>query len=294
LPKRVAPLTKPPLGLGNISWRRVMNGILYRIINMKNGKCYVGKTYAGFYIRLSRHISDSKREDRPLYRAIRKYGLNSFSAEILGEYPSNLLESKEIEYIKYYDSFNNGYNATLGGEGHKLLDIDEKAVIKSYSTIGNIAEVARQYNISHEIARQILLRNSIKINKTKLVESISKEVYSPTLDKHFISVTSAANYLVEEGISTSLSGAKSTIAKVCRGAKLTYKGHTFSYVAKEDKKYRVKSSTLDISFNTSELIAKYLIDQGISNSNVKATTIGVQKVCTGYLKSYKNHKFEYY
>lgn len=271
-----------------------MNGILYRIINMKNGKCYVGKTYAGFYIRLSRHISDSKNVDRPLYRAIRKYGLESFSAEILGEYPINLLESKEIEYIKYYDSFNSGYNATLGGEGHKLLDIDEEAVIKSYSTIGNIAEVSRQYNIGHEITRQILLRNNVEINKTKLVKSICKEVYSPTLNKHFISVTSAANYLVDRGISCSLSGAKSTIAKVCRGDKLTYKGHTFTYVAKEDKKYRVKSNTLNISFNNSELMAQYLIDQGISNTNIKATTTGIQKVCTGYLKSYKNHKFEYY
>jgi hypothetical protein len=33
---------------------------------------------------------------------------------------------KEKYYIKLYDSYNNGYNMTLGGEGVKLLSLDEE------------------------------------------------------------------------------------------------------------------------------------------------------------------------
>lgn len=52
------------------------------------------------------------------HKAIRKYGWNNIQWEILlDEIPECLLNDLEIEYIKEYDSFKNGYNDTIGGDG---------------------------------------------------------------------------------------------------------------------------------------------------------------------------------
>lgn len=70
-----------------------MNGTLYRIFNTINGKSYIGKTYNSIYVRLKNHLNCS--DDRPLYRAFRKYGTDYFSMEILGEFPEGELETQE-------------------------------------------------------------------------------------------------------------------------------------------------------------------------------------------------------
>ena len=53
-------------------------GYIYLITNLLNNKKYIGKTTQSIEERWQEHIYDSKRkkcETRPLYRAIRKYGV---------------------------------------------------------------------------------------------------------------------------------------------------------------------------------------------------------------------------
>ena len=57
-----------------------MKGSVYLIENKINHKVYVGKTYLTIQERWKEHIRESRKgTDRPLYRAIRKYGAESFS-----------------------------------------------------------------------------------------------------------------------------------------------------------------------------------------------------------------------
>ena len=62
-------------------------------------------------------------------KAIRKYGGESFSVEILEEnVPCDLLGIREQYYIQLYDTYQIGYNSTPGGEGTELqgfFDIDK-------------------------------------------------------------------------------------------------------------------------------------------------------------------------
>ena len=51
--------------------------------------------------------------------SIRKWGWNSFEYRILEEVYEEDLDELEKFYIEYFDSFKNGYNSTLGGEGAK-------------------------------------------------------------------------------------------------------------------------------------------------------------------------------
>ena len=48
---------------------------------------------------------------------IRKWGWNSFEGRVLEEVYEEDLDELEKFYIEYFDSFKNGYNSTLGGEG---------------------------------------------------------------------------------------------------------------------------------------------------------------------------------
>ena len=97
-----------------------MNGYIYKITNKNNNKVYIGKTLHSIEKRFKEHCQDAfreKKEKRPLYTAMRKYGIESFSIEIIEETSIEKLSEKEIYWIEIYDSYHNGYNATRGGDG---------------------------------------------------------------------------------------------------------------------------------------------------------------------------------
>lgn len=94
---------------------------IYKIENLINGKIYIGKS-KDINRRWYEHKSDFKNPKKnhiALYRAMNKYGLENFSFSIIEECQLNnkILSEREIYWINYYDSYKNGYNETLGGEG---------------------------------------------------------------------------------------------------------------------------------------------------------------------------------
>ena len=92
-------------------------GIVYSIINTVNDNKYIGQTRQNLNKRWLYHITESKSfSDRPLYRAINKYGIDSFKIRILEECPVSLLDEREVYWIDFLDTYHNGYNATTGGE----------------------------------------------------------------------------------------------------------------------------------------------------------------------------------
>jgi len=89
--------------------------IIYKAVNKINGKIYIGKTIYPLDSRLRRHL----RADLPFSKALKKYGLTSFTIEIIDYADSpDILSDKEKYWIKYYGSKGkNGYNMTDGGDG---------------------------------------------------------------------------------------------------------------------------------------------------------------------------------
>ena len=88
---------------------------IYKIINKINNKVYIGQTIRPVEQRFHRYITDalSNRLDTHLARAIRFYGKDNFSFEIIDQ-ASNQEELTEKEYfwITEYNSVNEGYNET--------------------------------------------------------------------------------------------------------------------------------------------------------------------------------------
>lgn len=97
-----------------------MYGIIYKVTNIINGKMYIGQTKTGLKARKRNHKHNCvhKKYNSILHSAIRKYGWDNFRWEIIDScYSFEQLNKLEIYYIGYYNTYNNGYNATLGGAG---------------------------------------------------------------------------------------------------------------------------------------------------------------------------------
>lgn len=89
-------------------------GVVYLITNIVNNKKYVGITTRSIDSRFEEHC----KADSLIGKAIRKYGKDNFTIEIIAETTSKEdTVEKEIYYISNYNSFENGYNLTIGGDG---------------------------------------------------------------------------------------------------------------------------------------------------------------------------------
>ena len=112
-----------------------MNSGIYKIENLINHKIYIGKSIdirgRWSFHKCASHWDNSS---KILYQAFKKYGLENFSFEVLENInPSDkeLLNQKEQYWIKYYDSYYNGYNQTKGGDG----DISDNRVVSEFDII---------------------------------------------------------------------------------------------------------------------------------------------------------------
>jgi len=102
----------------------IYTGRIYKIENIENKNFYIGQTYQTLSQRFTNHKCEAKREkvDGPLYRAMRKYGIELFIIEDI--------ETREFETKKeakdwmnerepyYITTLNPAYNAAPGGLGH--------------------------------------------------------------------------------------------------------------------------------------------------------------------------------
>lgn len=93
---------------------------IYKITNKVNGSAYIGLSI-DVETRWQSHRnrafnSNGKEYEKALYRAIRKYGLDNFTFEILEECSEEQLKDRETYWISFYDTYNNGYNETPGGD----------------------------------------------------------------------------------------------------------------------------------------------------------------------------------
>jgi group I intron endonuclease len=100
--------------------------VIYFIKNKINGKGYVGQHCGQSDARWRQHLREALQVEnpKPLYAAIRKYGKENFSYEVLEEIPIELgqreLDTREIFWIHNKNTFiknGKGYNLTLGGGG---------------------------------------------------------------------------------------------------------------------------------------------------------------------------------
>ena len=145
-----------------------MEGIIYKITNKVNGKSYIGQTRYTIEFRWKQH--QHKKDNTYFHNAIHKYGIENFSIEILEKCNIEDLNSREIFYIAKYDTFKNGYNLTIGGDGNRKLLLDD-----SYSEIKELYlsgfssnKIATLYKVDKASIVKILKSLDVKIRSNKL------------------------------------------------------------------------------------------------------------------------------
>lgn len=159
-------------------------GYIYKITNILNQKSYIGKTIRDPEIRWNEHKQDNKHPNLPLQRAFKKYGIDSFSFEIIEEVKEELLDEREKYYIKKFNTYKQGYNATLGGEGgvthtlpkeeiEKILTLwKQKCTISQISKITGHSFSAIQNHIKKTGITNEQYKKQIKLNKNKALKNI--------------------------------------------------------------------------------------------------------------------------
>jgi len=95
-------------------------GIIYKITNKINGKCYIGQTTRRLSERRKTHKwhALNKINNTSISKAIRKYGFENFDWQILCVCLSkeSLCEAEKKMIVKYNTLGKDGYNETPGGE----------------------------------------------------------------------------------------------------------------------------------------------------------------------------------
>lgn len=141
---------------------------IYKITNKVNGKVYIGQS-VNIANRWKQHRKtpynpNDKSYDLPLYRAIRKYSLDNFSFEVIEECTIEELDSKEIYWIKYYNSTNTekGYNLKEGGNycqpTNAKLSEQDVLIIKERLQKGEAQEsIAEDFPVTRTTISQINL-----------------------------------------------------------------------------------------------------------------------------------------
>lgn len=175
------------------------NYCVYMHTNLVNGKKYVGLT--GRNVKERWLSNGDGYKVQPFYKAIKKYGLENFSHEILA---SGLSKDEACELEKYYikkyqtNEREYGYNMSTGGEcsvegaifGNRRhvfqYDIDGN-FLKEYDSIRR-AEIGT--GINYEVIRDCCCGNTFTGNgfrwsydKVEKLEKLPDKIISPNIDK---------------------------------------------------------------------------------------------------------------
>lgn len=142
----------------------MIEGVIYRY-KSPSGKYYIGQTI-GEEERRHKFLHSDVYAGPKIDKARMKYGPENFEYTVLmkvtgdnEEEVHNYLDILEIGFIRMYDSFNNGYNCTIGGGGRS-----------GYSLSEDIKEKIRKKLIGHQAPNKGIPMSEEQ--KKKLSESL--------------------------------------------------------------------------------------------------------------------------
>ena len=216
---------------------------IYLLTNLINNKKYVGQSK-----RLMERLGEHYRSAQPelykqknekdsnvsIHQAMQKYGICNFSFQILEICTLEELDNKEKYWINYYDSFNNGYNETKGGQQNFALKGEKHSQAK-----------LKQQDVD-------IIKNLLSQNYS--LEDIIKDF--PFVSKSTISMINNGKIWIDRGriypiakLSTNHIGSKNGRSKLTENDVILIrtrysKGETIAEIYK-DFKEKISESTLE-------------------------------------------------
>ena len=146
---------------------------IYKFQNKINKKIYIGQSIS-LETRYKSHYNNYKNpnlEDynTKFYNALRYYGFENFSYEILESadyFTKEELNEKEIYWISYFNSYEDGYNSNRGGfkvtensEDHPMAKLTNEQVLeikhKLKTTTISQYQIAEEYGVTQSLIAEI-------------------------------------------------------------------------------------------------------------------------------------------
>lgn len=157
-----------------------MRGFIYKITNTINSKSYIGQTIQNVKERFYQHCATKCSKavsNMAIHRAIKKYGKSNFTVEVIEEIDSANLNDRERYWIKYYNSYNNGYNSTKGGQdGCKpFKDLDVESIIKEYNTGKSLRTLGTIFKVDKQTIKDLLIRHNVELRTTRTYKLSQKD-----------------------------------------------------------------------------------------------------------------------
>lgn len=204
--------------------------IVYKATSKTTGKVYVGITTNTLEYRKSQHkrAAFEGQKNYHFYNAIQKYGFDDFVFEIIEDNITDIktLQDREVYWIKFYNSYEEGYNSTRGGEGAVVRD--DELILKLFVEGLSVQEICKitGYN-KNTIYRSFSANNLSEENRQRQNEKnrqrCSMPVLQYTLKGDFVKEWPSATSVTEEGFN------QSAVSNVCRQEQLTAYGYIWKY-----------------------------------------------------------------
>jgi group I intron endonuclease len=200
---------------------------IYRIINLKNNKIYIGST-SNLNLRLKSHFTKlklNKHVNKYLQRAYNKYGTESFTYEIIEYVDSKnrktILE-REQYYLDLYKSYNKeiGYNIAKKAEGPYKEKLSEEHKKKISNTEKGVPKGPMSDKTKRRLSIAKIGCKHSEETKKKIGMSCRRKIINLDTNEIFDSIIDAAN---KHNLSTSF------ICNVCAGRKKKAGGHRWAH-----------------------------------------------------------------
>lgn len=227
-----------------------MTGVIYKIVNLVNGKIYIGKRV---FNSLKFMNSSYFGSGTLLKKDIKIYGIDNFIRGIVEEVDISNLEERERFWIKHYNSNNLeiGYNLTTGGNGNghsgwthsqeSKDKIKEKRKYQSPTFLNKshsdeskdkIREKLKGKTLSEETIQKMKLNRKGMSNKSHSQET--KDKISKTRNKRMViqMTQSGETITIHDSICDAakfVNGYDSNVRNVCIGKYKQYKGFKFEF-----------------------------------------------------------------
>lgn len=203
--------------------------IIYKITNLINRKTYIGETTRSFNKRWNEHKSRSINKGHGynyhLHCAMRKYGFENFSTEILEECTDDLRFEREHFYILKYNSLEpNGYNFLACGEGSVKVPIERIIALWEEGLL--CKEIGNKLNLHYQTVSEHLKNYGITQEEINLRRgNFTRDRCSQPVCQYDLK----GNFIKEYSSASCTEFQQSAISSVCLQKQISAYGYLWKY-----------------------------------------------------------------
>lgn len=156
--------------------------VVYKITNLVNNKAYVGQTIQKLAQRRREHLSLKGYKGSHLLNAIKKYGRNNFSVEVLEECSSiEQLDEREAHWIAKLGTTDRtkGYNIAEGGHRVVLSEESRKKIsnsLKGRPMLATTKDALRKANLGRKLSKEHIENTKRGLKGRKLSSEHRKSI----------------------------------------------------------------------------------------------------------------------